>query len=78
MKAKEDLPLRDIIFASLREQILHGDLQPGTHLGEVALADRFGVSRTPLREAIRLLEQEYFRHRQVHQSHFNIHSGEKL
>ena len=58
LKAKEDLPLRDIIFASLREQILHGDLQPGTHLGEVALADRFGVSRTPLREAIRLLEQE--------------------
>ncbi|MGI6107032.1 MAG: GntR family transcriptional regulator [Lachnospiraceae bacterium] len=58
MKTKEDQPLRDIVFASLREKILHGDLQPGTHLGEIALAAEYGVSRTPLREAIRLLEQE--------------------
>ena len=37
-----------------------------------------GLPFNRLHHEIRLLEQEYFRHRQVHQSHFNIHSGEKL
>ncbi len=59
---KEDndafLPLRDTVFNQLRLQILHGELKPGERLMEVALAERLGVSRTPVREAIRMLEQE--------------------
>ncbi len=52
------LTLRDTVFNQLRLQILHGELKPGERLMEVALAERLGVSRTPVREAIRMLEQE--------------------
>src|SRR3954454_19300768 len=45
-------------LASLRELILDGDLRPGTRLGEVELADRLGVSRTPVREALSRLAAE--------------------
>ncbi|MGI6005885.1 MAG: GntR family transcriptional regulator [Ruminococcus sp.] len=52
------LPLRDVVFNTLREAILHGELKPGERLMEIALANRLGVSRTPVREAIRKLELE--------------------
>lgn len=52
------LPLRDTVFNQLRLQILHGELEPGERLMEVSLAEKLGVSRTPVREAIRMLEQE--------------------
>ena len=39
----------------LEDEIATGELSPGTRLEEVALADRFGVSRTPIREALHLL-----------------------
>ena len=52
------LPLRDVVFQTLREAILRGDLQPGERLMEIQLANRLGVSRTPIREAIHMLEQE--------------------
>ncbi len=52
------LPLRDTVFNQLRLQILHGELKPGERLMEVSLAEKLGVSRTPVREAIRMLEQE--------------------
>lgn len=52
------LPLRDVVFHTLREAILKGDLKPGERLMELQLADKLGVSRTPIREAIRMLEQE--------------------
>lgn len=52
------LPLRDIVFHTLREAILMGDIEPGERLLEVSLADQLGVSRTPVREAIRKLELE--------------------
>ncbi|MTI66914.1 MAG: GntR family transcriptional regulator [Firmicutes bacterium] len=51
-------PLRDIVFDSLRKAIIEGDLKPGERLMEVQLAERLGVSRTPVREAIRKLELE--------------------
>ena len=51
------LPLRDVVFNTLREAILKGDLKPGERLMELQLAAKLGVSRTPIREAIRMLEQ---------------------
>lgn len=52
------LPLRDVVFNTLRQAILKGELKPGERLMEIALADRLGVSRTPIREALRKLELE--------------------
>lgn len=54
----EYLPLRDVVFNTLRQAILKGELAPGERLMEIQLADRLGVSRTPIREAIRKLELE--------------------
>ncbi|MCI8859433.1 MAG: GntR family transcriptional regulator [Lachnospiraceae bacterium] len=52
------LPLRDVVFHTLREAILKGELKPGERLMELQLASKLGVSRTPIREAIRMLELE--------------------
>ena len=52
------LPLRDVVFSTLRRAILTGELKPGERLMEIHLADKLGVSRTPIREAIRKLELE--------------------
>ncbi|MDD6194582.1 MAG: GntR family transcriptional regulator [Lachnospiraceae bacterium] len=52
------LPLRDVVFNTLRNAILRGDMKPGERLMEMHLANKLGVSRTPVREAIRMLEQE--------------------
>lgn len=54
----EYLPLREVVFNTLRKAILKGELKPGERLMEIALADRLGVSRTPVREAMRKLELE--------------------
>ena len=54
----EYLPLRDVVFNTLRQAILKGELKPGERLMEIQLANRLGVSRTPVREAIRKLELE--------------------
>ena len=54
----EYLPLRDVVFNTLRNAILMGDIEPGERLMEVKLAEKLGVSRTPIREAIRMLELE--------------------
>lgn len=53
-------PLGDIVFEFLRDAILTGKLKPGERLMEIALAERLGVSRTPVREAMKKLEQENF------------------
>ena len=58
MHMDEYLPLRDVVFNTLRAAILKGELKPGERLMEIALADKLGVSRTPIREAIRKLELE--------------------
>lgn len=54
----EYLPLRDVVFKTLRKGILTGELKPGERLMEIHLASKLGVSRTPIREAIRKLELE--------------------
>lgn len=54
----DNIPLRDAVFETLREAILKGVLSPGQHLMEMQLAYQLGVSRTPVREAIRMLELE--------------------
>ncbi len=51
-------PLREVIFDTLRNAIVNGDLKPGERLMEVYLAEEMGVSRTPVREAIRKLEAD--------------------
>lgn len=56
IKDEEYLPLRDVVFNTLRQEILTGKLKPGERLMEIQLANKLGVSRTPIREAIRKLE----------------------
>ncbi len=53
-------PLGEVVFEYLRNAILSGELEPGERLMEIALAEQLGVSRTPVREAIRKLELEGF------------------
>lgn len=48
----------DLVFLRLEEEIVSGQLSPGEILTEVRLSEKLGVSRTPVREAIRRLEQE--------------------
>ena len=58
LEMNEYLPLRDVVFQTLRQAILKGELKPGERLMEIQLAQKLGVSRTPVREAIRKLELE--------------------
>nr|WP_242967923.1 GntR family transcriptional regulator [Tepidibacter mesophilus] len=58
LKLENYKPLREIVFEYLRESILKGKLEPAQRLMEVQLAEQLGVSRTPVREAIRKLELE--------------------
>lgn len=58
MNIDEYLPLREVVFKTLRQAIIQGEFQPGERLLEVTIANKLGVSRTPVREAIRMLELE--------------------
>ena len=58
INTNESLPLRDVGFNTLRDAILTGKLVPGERLMENQLAEKLGVSRTPVREALRMLELE--------------------
>ncbi|SHF13369.1 transcriptional regulator, GntR family [Caldanaerobius fijiensis DSM 17918] len=51
-------PLRELVFEHIKRAIITGELKPGERLMEVQLAEKLGVSRTPVREAIRKLELE--------------------
>lgn len=57
-------PLRDKVVVELRRRIIDGVYEPGDRLTEERLAEDFGVSRNPVREAIRVLEAEGFLHAQ--------------
>lgn len=46
------------VYQFVRKQILNGELEPGLRISSVKLAEALGVSRTPLREALRLLERD--------------------
>jgi len=50
--------LREKILGTIRDAILRGELKPGEKVAEPELAERFGISRTPIREAFRQLESE--------------------
>ncbi|MBB5494274.1 GntR family transcriptional regulator [Nocardiopsis metallicus] len=52
------LSRRDRVYALMREEVLSGRVTPHTRLGEVRLAERFGVSRTPVREALARLHSD--------------------
>jgi DNA-binding GntR family transcriptional regulator len=58
---------QEAVLAELRARILHGDIAPGTPLRQEDLAASLGVSRVPVREALRMLESEghvtYLAHR---------------
>lgn len=56
----QHLPLRDQVLAVLRQRIVHGDYPQGERLTEDRLAEDFGVSRNPVREALRVAEAEGF------------------
>lgn len=51
-------PLREVVYETLREAIRSGVLTSGERLMEIQVAEELGVSRTPVREAIRRLEAE--------------------
>lgn len=51
--------LRGLVVQQLRESIMSGAYEPGSPLGEIELAERYGVSRGPVREALVTLEREY-------------------
>ncbi len=53
-------PLGEVVFDYLKNAILNGTLKPGERLMEIGLAEKLGVSRTPVREAIRKLAKENF------------------
>ena len=52
MKINEYLPLRDIVFQTLRNAIITGELQPGERLMETQLAEKLGVSRTSEKRSV--------------------------
>lgn len=58
LKVDSILPLRDVVFETLRQAIITGEIEPGEKLLEVHIAKTLGVSRTPVREAIHSLELE--------------------
>ncbi len=60
-KAKDPLPshsIADLAYERIRSLVLNGEIAPGARLGQVELAERFGISRTPVREALRRLAGE--------------------
>ena len=58
MKGKAHTGTYNQVYQQLREQILHLELPPGTSIGEIETAARFQTSRTPVRDAFKILEIE--------------------
>ncbi|MET7508312.1 GntR family transcriptional regulator [Streptomyces albidoflavus] len=75
--AREE-PVGGSVYERLRADIVSGAQAPGDHLGEAALAERYGVSRTPVREALRRLEQDGLVERVGRQMHVRMHRPEEI
>ncbi|MGO1316229.1 MAG: GntR family transcriptional regulator [Cellulomonadaceae bacterium] len=50
----------DVVYRQLRKRLVTGEIEPGTRIREIQTAEQFGVSRTPVREALRRLESDGF------------------
>lgn len=51
-------PLHEIVYNELKSKIMEGEFRPGARLNQLQLAEQFGVSRMPVRDALRMLENE--------------------
>lgn len=60
MKQIQYTPMFEMVLDALRESVINGSWKPGERLSHEELASRLQVSRMPVREAVRLLEQEGF------------------
>src|SRR4051794_12056347 len=86
MSAQPDTPARrdnvEQVYKRVREAILTGEISAGTAMSQVALADELRVSRTPLREALRMLQSEGLvdsePNRRVRVAHLSIKDVEEL
>ncbi len=58
LEIQKHRPLSEVVYDQLRQDILAGNIMPGTRMMEVELSIKMGVSRTPIREAIKKLEKE--------------------
>jgi DNA-binding GntR family transcriptional regulator len=84
-RAKRSDKTRDMtwtVYSSVRESILNGAIAPGSFLSQVQLASNLGVSRGPLREAVRMLQREGLVEAEVNRrgrvSSFSIQDLEQL
>ena len=72
----------EVAHDRVRGAILRGELTPGEELSQVEIARRLGVSRTPLREALRMLQREGLieaeRHRRIRVAPFSLDELEQL
>ncbi len=60
MKIKKSKSIRELVYEQLKMLVINGEIVPGERIVETEYAEKFNVSRTPLREAIRMLELEGF------------------
>ena len=58
IKPIKRLSLRDEVYQNLKKSIINLELQPEERLYDKELAEKFGISRTPVREALKRLEDE--------------------
>ncbi len=60
MKIEKSKPMRELVYEELKRLIIEGEIEPGARIVETEYAEKFQISRTPIREAIRMLELEGF------------------
>jgi DNA-binding GntR family transcriptional regulator len=70
--------VQESAYEALRRDIITGDIPPGEHLAELVLAERYGVSRTPIREGLRRLEQDGLVERRGRRMHVRQHRPEEI